>query len=151
MKESSQSQYALNRLGLKVQQVPRVNDILPAMQTIMASIQSTLGLEQVLQQICDAIVESLGYDNGVIWLHDEDRQVLRGVAVHTKDSPWLIDKVEGIIGQRIVGLELPARRDYSLSVRKTLDGEVCITHSLYEVDGGGCPMAPGIVLGCQSL
>ena len=133
MKQASRSQYVLNGSGLKVRQVSRVNDILPVMQTIMASIQSTLELEQVLQQICDAIVESLGYDNGVIWLHDEDKQVLRGVAVDTKDSPWLIDKVEAIIGQRIIGFELQARRDYSLSVREILDGKLCLAHSLYEL------------------
>lgn len=85
------------------------------------------------QQICDAIVESLGYDNGVIWLHDEDKQVLRGAALHTKDSPWLIERVEGIIGQRIIGLEIPAQRDYSLAVRKILNGELYLTHSLYEL------------------
>lgn len=99
----------------------RVNEII---------ISTATNLEQVVQEIGDAIVFELGFKVGVVFLIDTKRQVLKRVAVsRTK----LVEAAVTQIGKEFRGLETSLSYTQNLAVQVALDGKMRTTHNLFDV------------------
>jgi len=97
-----------------------------ALQKTTASIQTTLELDQILQQIAHGIVEGTVYDGSAIFLLDKDKNIFRLIIVA---PPKLLAGIEKILGYKASEFTIPS----SEAIRKIQDGQVIITHDLYEV------------------
>jgi PAS domain S-box-containing protein len=109
----------------KVDLEKRTNQLL-ALQKVTASIQSTLSLSDVLQQVAEGVVD-MGYDQSMVIVVDEKADVYRARAYFSKDRPKYREGVESIVEQALVDIHFPRKRGYSMGVDESLDGKVVIT------------------------
>jgi PAS domain S-box-containing protein len=110
----------------------RTNQLL-ALQKVSTSIQSTLELREVLQQVSEAVVTNLGWDHSLLFLSDEKGNVARGTVFFTKLGAELVSDVERVIAQALTQLEVPMVKGYSRVVDESLDGKTTIAHHIYEI------------------
>ena len=130
IKERKRAEEELRKREEELEQ--RANQLL-ALQKVIASIQSTLELREVLQQVSEAVVVNLGFDHSFILVLDEERNVHRGTVFSTKGGSELIGKVERAMSQTLTELEFPIIRGYSREVDEAMEGRVMIAHHLYEI------------------
>ena len=110
----------------------RTNQLL-ALQKITASIQSTLDLKEILQQVANGVVYNLGFDHVLIIKVDEAANVARGMVFATRDDASKVSDLQATIGKRLTEIEIPQVRGYSKVVDNSLDGKATITHDFFEV------------------
>jgi len=110
----------------------RTNQLL-ALQKITASIQSTLDLKEILQQVANGVVYNLGFDHAFIIKVDEAANVARGMVFATRDDASKVSDLQATIGKRLTEIEIPQVRGYSKVVDNSLDGKATITHDFFEV------------------
>jgi len=115
-------------------EIKRRNRELAALNAIATTMmQSALGLDEMLQQIADGVVEGLGCNTALIFLPDEKEGVFKGGAVSTRGK--IIERINAIVGFPLVQLKAPARSDFNETVSNVLDGRITIKHDLYELAG----------------
>ena len=110
----------------------RTNQLL-ALQKITASIQSTLDLKEILQQVANGVVHNLGFDHALILKVDEAANVARGTVFATRDDVSKVSEVQATIRKRLTEIEVPQVRGYSKVVDNSLDGKATIMHDFFEV------------------
>ncbi len=110
----------------KVALEKRTNQLL-ALQKVTASIQSTLSLSDVLQQVAEGVVDNLGYDQSMLFVVDEKADVYQGRAFFSKDRPKYREGVESILEQALADIKFPRKRGYSMGLDESMDGKVVIT------------------------
>jgi PAS domain S-box-containing protein len=110
----------------------RTNQLL-ALQKITASIQSTLDLKEILQQVANGVVHNLGFDHALIIKVDEAAKVARGAVFATKDDESKVNQFQETIRRRLTDIEIPQVRGYSRVVDNAMDGKATITHDFFEV------------------
>lgn len=115
----------------------KVNDILSAMQRIMASMPSTLELERVLQQVADSVLQGLGYSHSFILVLNDEGGFFMGTVLSPKDGLALVKQAEQALENRMHlktnDLRVPVRKGYSQARDTILSSEVYITHHLHEL------------------
>ena len=120
----------LQQRSLELEQ--RTNQLL-ALQKITASIQSTLELKEILQQVANGVVHNLGFDHSLIIKVDEAAGVARGMVFATKDDSSRVVEVQDIIGKVLTDIEIPQIRGYSQTVDNAMDGKATVTSDFYDV------------------
>ncbi|MFA5366916.1 MAG: PAS domain S-box protein [Dehalococcoidia bacterium] len=110
----------------------RTNQLL-ALQKITTSIQSTLDLKEIMQQVADGVVHNLGFDHALIIKVDEAANVSRGMVFATKYDASKVGDLQEIIGRRLTDIEIPQIRGYSQVVDNAMDGKATITRDFFEV------------------
>ncbi|MFA5055223.1 MAG: PAS domain S-box protein [Dehalococcoidia bacterium] len=110
----------------------RTNQLL-ALQKITTSIQSTLDLKEIMQQVADGVVHNLGFDHALIIKVDEAANVSRGMVFATKYDASKVGDLQDIIGRRLTDIEIPQIRGYSQTVDNAMDGKATITRDFFEV------------------
>ncbi len=113
------------------QELEATQQDLITLQRATSSIQTTQDLDQILQQLADAITRGTTYGVSAIFLLDEDKEVFRLTTI--APIPGVFPFVEKIPGYRPTELTIPANRDYSETVKMILEGQVIRTHDLYEL------------------
>jgi diguanylate cyclase (GGDEF)-like protein/PAS domain S-box-containing protein len=114
------------------EEVRRRNQELAALNAIATTMmQSALGLDEVLQQIADGVVEGLGCNTAVILLLDEKEGVFKGSAVSARGK--IIKKINALIGYPLVRVQFPARSDFNEAVSNALEGRITTKHNLHEL------------------
>ena len=78
----------------------RTNQLL-ALQKVTTSLQSTLELKEVLQQVAEGVTANLGYDHSFIMVLDEKEESLKGTVFSTGDK-W-----QGRVGELAQAMGLP--------------------------------------------
>lgn len=91
---------------------------------------STTSLSEVAQKVTDAIAFELGFEIGVLALIDEERNVLKRVAMSNTQTGLQAKKHLPIPYER---LEISLAYENNLSVKAAKDGQMYITHDLYDV------------------
>ncbi len=118
-------------------EVAPVNDILPARQRITASMQSSLELEQTLQQIADGVLQRLGYSHSFILVVDDEGKFFTGTVLSPRDGLALVKQAEQALESgtqlEISDIRIPVRNGYSPACDTILSNKVYITHHLQEV------------------
>ena len=71
-------------------------EVLAAMQKITASMQSTLELEQVLQQVSDGVLQELGYDHSFIFVLDEEERFFKGTVLSSRGGLSVVKQAEQV-------------------------------------------------------
>lgn len=120
----------LQQRSLELEQ--RTNQLL-ALQKITASIQSTLDLKEILQQVANGVVHNLGFDHSLIIKVDEAAGVARGMVFATKDDASRVVEVQDIMGKLLTDIEIPQIRGYSQTVDNAMDGKATVTRDFYDV------------------
>jgi len=116
------------------EEVRQRNRELAALNAIATTImQSALGLDEVLQQIADGVVEGLGCNTGLIFLLDEKEGIFRGSAVSTKAK--ILERLNAIVGFPLLQIKIPARRDFNEAMGNLLAGRTTIKRNLHELVG----------------
>ena len=137
--ERKQAERALER---------RTQQIL-ALQKVNTSIQSTLGVKEVLQRIAESVVLHMGYHTSLILLANESNSTLRWsmhypydeesslkAAEHNNNvSAKLIyaSDIENVVGIPINQIEIPVVLGYSKVMDDYLDRKETVVHSLHEI------------------
>ena len=133
--ERKQAEEALQESNRRLEEVlvelRRHAEELLALQEITTSIQSSLDLNEILQQAADGIVKGLEYNSAYIMLLDEDEEFFKGAVFSTKSG--IAEKIEKVIGFSLTELRIPARRDYNEATGNILDGQITIKHHLHEM------------------
>ena len=110
----------------------RTNQLL-ALQKVTTSIQRTLDLKEVLQQVADGVVFNLGFNHALIFLLDEKANVVRGTVFSTKADFKMVDKIETMMAMRLTELAVPVIAGYNRLVDNSLEGKATVFHELYEM------------------
>jgi len=110
----------------------RTNQLL-ALQKVTASIQSTLELDEVLQQVAEGVVDNLGYDQSLVLVVDEKADVYRARAWYSKDRVKYREGVEKLLSLALTDVKFPRKRGYSKGLDESMDGRVVITPSFSAV------------------
>ena len=111
----------------------RTNQLL-ALQKVTTSLQSTLELKEVLQQVAEGVVSNLGYDHAFIMVLDEKEEALKGTVFSTGEK-WQarVGEVEQALGSLLEEVEVPLVKGYSHAVDEGLEGRVVVGHQLHEI------------------
>lgn len=91
---------------------------------------SSINLKEVAQRVTDAIAYALGFEIGVLALIDQQKGVLRRVAMSNTTAGVQAKRVLPLPYER---LEIPLSFDQNLSIQAIRTGEIKITHSLYDL------------------
>lgn len=114
-----------------------VTDTLSARQSITASGQSTLELEQVQQQVSEVVLQGLGYPFLFILVPDDKGRFFKGTMLSAKDGLPLVEQaeqaLENVMHLKTSELRVPVRKGYSLAWDTILSSQVYITHNLHEL------------------
>jgi len=120
----------------KEQLEQRTNQLL-ALQKVTATIQGTLEVSEVLQQVSDGVVVNLGFDHTLMFVVDEERNVHRAAVYSTKvesgEESRVVGEVERAVDQTWTETEFPVMKGYSHALDEVLEGRVVIAHHLYEI------------------
>ncbi|MDI6814755.1 MAG: ATP-binding protein [Dehalococcoidales bacterium] len=133
-----------NRMGREKSQKTKmaeeetsVNDNLSARQEITASMQSTLELKRVLQQISDGVLHWLGFSHSFILVLDDEGRFFKGTVLSAKDGLVLVKQAEQALESEmhleISEPRVPVRKGYSRAWDTILSNKVYITHNLHEL------------------
>lgn len=99
--------------------------------------QSSLELEQMLQQIADGVLQRLGYSHSFILVVDDEGKFFTGTVLSPRDGLALVKQVEQALESgmhlEISDIRIPVRNGYSQACDTILSNEVYITHHLQEV------------------
>jgi len=120
----------LRQRSLELEQ--RTNQLL-ALQKITNSIQSTLDLKEILQQVANGVVHNLGFDHALIIKVDEAAGVARGTVFATRDDASKVVDLQETISRLLTDIELPQVKGYSRVVDNAMDGKATVTHDFFEV------------------
>lgn len=113
---------------IKLERQSRIFNLLLKVNEIIVS--TATDLDQVVQKISDAVAFELKFKVGVVFLIDNERGVLKRVAVsRTK----LVEQAVNKIGKQFQGLETPLSCNQNLAVQVAKDGKYRVTHNLYDV------------------
>ena len=110
----------------------RTNQLL-ALQRVTASIQSSLELREVLQQVSEAVVVNLGYDHSFILVVDEKRAVHKGMVFFTKGGTGVASDMRHAVADIAQRWEFPAVRGHTRIIDEALDGKTTVAHSVHEI------------------
>lgn len=91
---------------------------------------STTDLLEVAQKVTDAISFELGFEIGVLALIDEEKQLLRRVAMSRTPTGLKAKQVLPIPYER---LEVPLSAEQNITVQVVKTGKKKVTHDLYDV------------------
>ena len=120
-------------------EVARANLEVHALQESLSAVQSALGLDAVLQRICDAIV-TLGYDLATVATVDRAEARLAGRAV-AAGEPDLIRSLETLLGVELVGMRTQLRRARHIGVQALTERRVLVSRNpidfLYPIGSRG--------------
>lgn len=112
-------------------------EVLAAMQKITASMQSTLQLEQVLQQVSNGALQGLGYDHSFILVVDDEGRFFKGTVLSVRGGALLAKQtkqaLESATHLKTADIRVPIERGYSQAWDTILDGKVHITHDLHKI------------------
>jgi PAS domain S-box-containing protein len=111
----------------------RTNQLL-ALQKVTTSLQSTLELKEVLQQVAEGVTTNLGYDHSFIMVLDEKEEVLKGTVFSTGEK-WLdrVDEMGQVMGSSLEELRVPLVKGYSHAVDEGLEGRAVVAHHLHDI------------------
>ncbi len=111
----------------------RTNQLL-ALQKVTTSLQSTLELKEVLQQVAEGVTANLGYDHSFIMVLDEKEESLKGTVFSTGDK-WQgrVGELAQAMGLPLEEVKVPLVKGYSHAVDEGLEGRAVVAHSLCEI------------------
>lgn len=124
----------------RLEVVERRNNELNSLRHILAALQSTLSLPEVLSRIVNGVVAGLNYRAVVISTVDEANQLLQVQEVAVESDPALRGLLEprqrqaketqqALIGNSVSLVD----HKTNLGIRVCLDGRARVTHSLYDI------------------
>lgn len=121
----------------RLEAVERRNRELNSLRGVLGALQSTLSLPEVLARITKGVVEGLSYrvvmlstiDEAKRWLTVEEFAVESGLT-----TLKLIEQAQQLTGQKLVGNKASLQEHTeNLGIQVCLDGQIRVTHSIYEV------------------
>ncbi|MDY6907824.1 MAG: GAF domain-containing protein [Chloroflexota bacterium] len=133
VREISERKRAEEELRRRKDELERRSNQLLALQRINASIQSTLEITEVLQQVAEAVVTNLGWDHTLVFLVDEEASAVRGTALSTSADAGMVEIVEQTLGRPLKEIEIPIVRGYSYVIENAVAGKTTIMHNLFEI------------------
>ena len=107
------------------------NTRLQILQQITASVHSTLNLEEVLRQITDGFVFSMGFTSSFIMKLNDQKTHFEVKAFSTKQ--WILDKVDKILGFSLRNYSLPVNPELNDTVRAVRKGEIVVAKTAAEI------------------
>ncbi|MEA1958197.1 MAG: PAS domain S-box protein, partial [Chloroflexota bacterium] len=110
----------------------RTNQLL-ALQKVSTSIQSTLELKEILQQVADGVVVNLGFDYSLIFLLDEDTKGFSPTVFASGGDVNPLDEVEKIVSRHTADISVIQQRGYSRVIDDAMDGKASVVHDLHEI------------------
>ncbi len=110
----------------------RISHIL-ALQKVIASIQRSLDLGEVLLQVARAAVVNLEYDHCLVLALDEKRNIIRGQAFYSREGSAFVNDVEKAMGRSILEVEHPPTKGYNRGLDYAMSGQVMISRFLHEI------------------